>query len=137
MQEIQRCDLLSLRRALSRLGLVIAECDEDLRYVWIDNPHPDFDAGLVIGKRDDELIARKEARQIMALKREVLTTRGRVQRVLAFERSEGVRWYSISGCPLYDGAHVVGVVTVGFDVSPPNDSHSARDAPGRTRSHSR
>jgi hypothetical protein len=37
------------------MNIVPSQFDIDLRYCWIYNPHPDFEPGSVIGKRDDEL----------------------------------------------------------------------------------
>lgn len=68
MKELDRANVAGVRRALATLGAVVAEVDRELRYLWIDNPHPDFDSGALIGKRDDELIAALDAADIMSLK---------------------------------------------------------------------
>jgi hypothetical protein len=61
MKELERGNVAGVRASLSKLGAVVAEVDRELRYVWIDNPHPDFDPSRAAGKRDDELIASAEA----------------------------------------------------------------------------
>lgn len=106
------------RRALEDSGLVAARVDRDLRYVWIHNPHPDFDPSAVVGKRDDELLAPEEAAEIISLKQEVLATCTKVRRVLRFDRSDGVHYYDMSGVPLFDDSgHLVGLTTVSLDVT--------------------
>jgi hypothetical protein len=97
---------------------VVAEIDRRLRYVWIDNPHHDFDAAAVIGKRDDELIPEREAAEIMALKREAFDCREHISRVLTFPRSDGRRSYVIHAYPIRNAADKMeGLLTVGFDIS--------------------
>jgi len=95
MQEVERSNVPGIRKALSALGAVVAEVDTQLRYVWIDNPHPDFDAKSVIGKRDDDLISKTDAEEIMSLKRETLDQEVPMSRIFSFERSDGLRYYSV------------------------------------------
>ena len=123
MNSLERYEVGGLRAAMGRLGLVVAEIDLDLRYKWIDNQHPDFDAAAVIGKRDDELIPRSEADQIMSLKREVLHGLCSVNRTLAFKRSDGTHYYNIYAYPVRDSkGNIDGILTVGFDlVATPGD----------------
>lgn len=51
-EAIAKENVAAVRKALQALGLVVAEVDRNLRDVWIDNPHPDFDPRTVIGKRE-------------------------------------------------------------------------------------
>ncbi len=106
------------RRALRATGLVVARIDRDLRYVWIDNPHPDFDAAAVIGKRDYDLADDAGTQALVALKREVLDTDQRVRQEITFPMSDGERIYAVLGEPLHDRRGVViGMTTVAIDVS--------------------
>jgi hypothetical protein len=97
-------NVAKIREALRLLGLTIAQVDRELRYVWIDNPHPDFDPRTVLGKCDDELIPREEAAPLMALKREVMASGVPRTRLLAFERSDGRHYYNVSAVPIRDAA---------------------------------
>lgn len=116
---IARDNVGAVRVALRALGLVVAQVDRDLRYVWIDNPHPDFDSRLVVGKRDDELIAPEDAAGIMALKREVMASGVATTRTLDFHRSDRIYRYNISAVPLTDeSGSVIGVITAAVDVTP-------------------
>jgi hypothetical protein len=77
MTALTRREIPALRRTMKALGVVTAETDTELRYVWIENPHPDFDPESVVGKRDAELIPEGEAAGIVALKQLILAP-GRV-----------------------------------------------------------
>lgn len=114
---LERSDVPDLRRAMGILGTIVAECDHELRYVWIDSPHPDFRAQDVVGKRDDELMPPAEAAAIMSLKREILASGRPIGRVLFFDRSDGRRCYSLCGYPVRDSTgETRSVLTIGFDV---------------------
>lgn len=105
-----------MRHSLRRLGAVVAEVDRDLRYVWIDNPHPDFDAAGVIGRRDDELIPACEAEPILHFKREAWRNQAPVARTLRFQRSDGERAYTLMAYPIVDqGGQMESLLTVAFD----------------------
>ena len=120
MQEVDRSNVAGVRKALSALGAVVAEVDRQLRYVWIDNPHPDFDAKSVIGKRDDDLISKADAEELMSLKRETFDRGAPTARILAFKRSDGVRYYSLFAYPIRQASgRVDTILTVGFDMPSP------------------
>jgi hypothetical protein len=116
IKEISRADVVGLRQTMKKIGVIVAEVDHDLRYVWIENPHPDFDPAGVVGKRDDELVPPAEAAEIMGVKRAVLQQKEPVSRVLAFKRSDGWRHYSLRAYPVTSGKGCIdGVLTIGFE----------------------
>ena len=120
MKDLERSNVPGVRKALSALGAVVAEVDRQLRYVWIDNPHPDFDPEAAVGKRDDELISRADAEEIMALKQDTFTRQAPISRTLSFKRTDGLRYYSLFAYPIRDSSGKVdAVLTVGFDVPAP------------------
>jgi hypothetical protein len=120
MKDVERSNVPGVRKALSALGAVVAEVDRQLRYVWIDNPHPDFDSEATVGKRDDQLISRADAEQIMALKQDTFTRQAPISRMLSFKCSDGVRYYSLFAYPIRDSSGKVdAILTVGFDVPAP------------------
>ena len=106
------------RIAIKNAAIVPAQMDRDLRYQWIYNPHPDFDATTVIGKRDDELEDSEAVRELMALKRRVIESGRGERQTIRFERSDGVRVYDVLVEPLRD-AHgaVAGLTSSSFDVT--------------------
>lgn len=114
------------RRALHDSELVAARIDRDLRYVWIYNPHPDFEPDAVIGKRDDDLDSGPGIDALMDLKRDVIERGETVRREITFERSDGTHYYDIKGVPLRgaDGA-VTGLTTVSRDVTKRKESEQA------------
>ena len=117
MDHISRPDLGRIKKTLGDLGAVVAEVDRELRYVWIANPHPDFQASAVLGKRDDELIGAEAAQGLMELKRRTFEERRPFSQVLRFTRSEGERSYRLLTYPVIDDDdHVRSIVTVGFDL---------------------
>jgi hypothetical protein len=129
MNELERSDVPEFRKSMRTLGMVVAEVDRELRYVWIDNPHPDFDAAQVIGKRDDELTEAAEAQRIMQFKRDIFAEERPITRTIAFHRSDGVCTYAMFGYPLRDGrGRVDGVLTVGFQVTAATGATAARPA---------
>ncbi|MGJ3237434.1 MAG: PAS domain S-box protein [Anaerolineae bacterium] len=107
-----------LRLALSASGITLAQCDRDLRYIWIQNPHPDFDALSVIGKRDDELNDHAGSDQLMALKRDVLQS-GKIRETeITFALSEGDVTYSFVASPMQDTeGEIIGVTTGAVDIT--------------------
>jgi CheY-like chemotaxis protein len=119
VQEVPRTAVLGLRRRLAGLRAVVAEVDRELRYVWIDNPHPDFDPIAVVGRRDDELLPAAEAEEIISLKLEVFESGEPRSRVLGFNRSDGRVYYSMHAYPLREphGA-LEAVLTVGMPRGP-------------------
>jgi hypothetical protein len=120
MQDLERANVPGIRKALSALGAVVAEVDPQLRYVWIDNPHPDFDPEAAVGKRDDELIPKADAEEIVALKRDTFTRQAPMSRILSFKRTDGLRCYSLFAYPIRDSSGKVdAILTVGFDVPAP------------------
>jgi hypothetical protein len=67
-------DQSGLRFAISNTHAIVARVDTDLRYVWIQNPHPTFDPNEMIGKRDDELNPGTGSEKLMALKKRTLNS---------------------------------------------------------------
>ena len=104
--------------AIKSSTLVLAQTDRELRYRWIANPHPDFDATSVIGKRDDELDDTEGAKHLMALKQQVLDSAVGVREEVRFDRSDGVHVYDMTIEPLRSPAgDIVGVTTAAIDIS--------------------
>ena len=104
--------------ALKNSPVVFARINTDLGYEWIFNPHPDFDGQNVIGKRDDELDPSDGSLALMELKGQVLATGEQQRRVIAFERSNGLRTYDITATPVRDeSGQVLHLITTALDIS--------------------
>lgn len=106
------------RLALRSASLVAARVDRQLRYEWIHNPHPDFDAAAAIGKRDDELDSSPEMKRFVEFKQSVLDSGVERRAEFTFSRSDGARTYEVIAQPVRasTGA-VVGLTTMAMDVS--------------------
>ena len=98
--------------------IVMAIADRELRYVWIENPHEDFDADAVIGKRDDELADTEGNRQLMQLKRQVIEQEKGARTEITFPLLEGPVTYDVTAEPLRDpDGRVIGVTTASLDIT--------------------
>ncbi len=107
----------NLRRALKFVGMVVAEVDKELRYRWIENPHPDFDPAMVVGKRDDELTTPEDAMAIMLLKRSAFAAGAPMSKTIVFQRADGTRPYTIFAYPIIERTGAIeALFTVGVPV---------------------
>jgi PAS domain S-box-containing protein len=100
------------------MNIVPSQFDIDLRYCWIYNPHPDFEPGSVIGKRDDELDNSTGAKCLVQLKRQVIESGVGVCREISLERSNGTRTYNFMVEPLHDvNGSIIGGTSSAYDIT--------------------
>lgn len=98
--------------------MIIAHCNEELKYTWIFNPHPDFDPDSSIGKRDDELAMNQGILELMELKRTVIKKGIKIKKKICFPLSDGTHCYYVFGEPLLnDKEDIIGAVTASMDVT--------------------
>ncbi|QTC41814.1 helix-turn-helix domain-containing protein [Bacillus sp. V3] len=88
--------------ALQDAPMIVAHFNLNLEYTWIFNPHPDFDAVSVIGMNDVELEDNPGTRQLMELKREVITECMPIRKTILFPMSDGLYTYDVSCHPLFN-----------------------------------
>lgn len=99
-------------------GMIVAQIDTELRYVWLYNPWPEFTSEDVIGKRDDELASHEGVEETMALKREVLATGVGKRQKITYNPEAGSLTYDVLAEPLYDAAgELIGLTTIGLDLT--------------------
>ncbi len=60
------------RVAINKSPIIVWSQDKDLRYTWIYNPNPGFDAEEVIGKTDEEMLPAEEAARLTEIKKRSL-----------------------------------------------------------------
>ncbi len=107
-----------LQLVLKNASVIVASADCDLRYIWIYNPHPDFDPNTVIGKRDDEVIQNAGTQALMQLKQQVINTGLDAQADIIFPLSSGAITYTVKAQPLCSAeGEIIGVSTVAFDIT--------------------
>lgn len=106
------------RISVKNTKFVLSQFDSNLRYTWIYNPHPDFDAPFIIGKHSDELENSDEMQRFTALKRQVLKSGKGVHEEISFSRSDGVHTYDTIIEPFYDDTgDVIGGTTSALDIT--------------------
>jgi two-component system sensor histidine kinase/response regulator len=123
------------RLTLRHSAIIVAACDRELRYTWICNPHPAFDAREIIGKRDDELAPRESLADLIRMKEEVLASGRGVHRTISVTVGTEVKHYDITAEPLRDetGA-VVGVTTAAADITSLRELERAASAASHAKS---
>ena len=99
-------------------SIIVSITNRELRYVWIQNSHPDFDPEAVIGKRDDELADNEGTQQLMQLKQQVIEREVGTRTEITFLLSTGSLTYDVTAEPLRDtSGRVIGVTTVALDIT--------------------
>jgi PAS domain S-box-containing protein len=106
------------RVAIRPTFMILAQTDLNARYIWIHNPHPDFDPGEVLGKTDIELADNDGARTLYQSKLSVISTGMGLQIEISFPLSDGSRVYDVVIEPLHtlDGK-ILGVTTSSYDIT--------------------
>jgi PAS domain S-box-containing protein len=106
------------RISVKNTRFVLSQFDSNLRYTWIYNPHPDFDASSLIGKRGDEQKYSDEMRRFVALKRQVLESGKGIREEISFNRSDGVHTYDTIIEPIYnDIGYIIGGTVSALDIT--------------------
>ena len=116
--------------AIAGSDIILAHCDTDLKYTWIYNPDPHFDARAAIGHRDDELSPPEWVAELTDLKRETVEQGREQSRTVEVVVAGEPQYYSVHARPLHgpDGA-VIGAATAATKVTGPiRSERSAREA---------
>jgi signal transduction histidine kinase len=114
------------RTALKHSPIIFAKVDDELRYEWIHNPHPDFDPTSVVGKRDDEIDSGPGVQHLMNLKRRTLESGRQIREEIVFERSDGLNIYDVTVTPLREGGGeaVTGLITASLNITERKEAQS-------------
>lgn len=118
VQEALRLSEERLRVAIKNSKIIVHTTDRDLRYTWIENPHPSFKPEEIVGKRDDELLPPEVAAPLLRMKQQTLDSgvgcRGEFEVVLAGRRCV----YDVTIEPLrdLDGA-VIGLACAAMEIT--------------------
>jgi two-component system CheB/CheR fusion protein len=116
--ELLRANTERLRVALNSTAMVLFTQDTGLRYTWIANPNPGFNAEQVIGKTDAELLSSVEAASLTALKQQVLQSGRGVRQNVQMTIEGRACVYDLTIEPLRNEAGtVVGLTCASLDVT--------------------
>ncbi|MFY8148910.1 MAG: response regulator [Prochlorococcaceae cyanobacterium] len=96
---------------------VCALCDTNLRYTWINDPHPDFSVEGYLGKTDLEISANPGMLELYALKQEALTTGRTTEKDILFPLQNTHLLYHVSAAPMHDLlGELLGGKTISFAI---------------------
>lgn len=118
----------TLRVALKHIPVVVWQQDEQLRYRWIYNSQLGYRNELVVGRRNIDLLERREeAKRIDAVKLEVLDS-GVGRRVEVPVTREGrTFYYDLTIEPLWEDGRVAGITCAAYDVTLHREAEAERE----------
>ncbi|HEX2134836.1 MAG TPA: PAS domain S-box protein [Microvirga sp.] len=107
-----------LNAALHRASIVVCTCDLDLKYTWLANSFPGLAAGDMIGRRDDELLPRESAAQLIAFKSGVLASGRAASIEVPFCQDRETLFYEVRAEPLLGTrGETTGLLLLAIDVT--------------------
>lgn len=109
--------MLGFRRCLAQWPVVLAVSDRAARYVWIYGPYFNCDSSDPIGKTDVELADNPGTHALFELKQRVLAAEQSFVEEIEVIFGGQPRVYEITASPLHEDGVLVGVSTVGLDVT--------------------
>jgi two-component system CheB/CheR fusion protein len=111
-----------LRFALNTASISVFNQDANLRYTWIHNPDPGFQAKEVIGKTDADLLPKHEAAALTAIKQQVLESGKSARQAVQTTIAGKTLVYDLTVEPLQDSAGViVGITGASQDLTETKD----------------
>ncbi len=114
--------------ALKGAPIVVSNQDRHLRYTWMHNPSARFDPARVIGRRDSELMEdENDARQIEALKQQVLETGTGLRRAVQWRERGEMRHFDLTIEPVRDAlGTTTGITCAQIDLTERIQEEAAR-----------
>ena len=105
-------------RLVLKAPIVLFTQDRDLRFTWVYNPTPGFEADGLIGKTDAEVAPPDQAAAPIALKRQVLETGKAARREIAVSMAGKTSWQDLHVEPHRDASgEVIGVTCITIDIT--------------------
>jgi PAS domain S-box-containing protein len=111
--------------ALAASGVAMFEQDRELRYTWIHNPTLGLSAQQVLGRRDSDVLERREeGLHLESIKRRAMLERRRVVEEVCMHSQGQPSWWRLTIEPTFDrtGA-VTGVTCAAYDITPVRQQH--------------
>lgn len=116
-EEILR-GMKNIELALAKSSIVAFNQDLDLRYTWIQNPHPEFEPHTVLGKTDLELLSIDDAYRLMKIKNQVIETGIGIKEEVQLTIQSSVVSYDLSIAPVFnDTGKVIGIAGLSTDIT--------------------
>ena len=107
-----------LLAAINQLPIVVWNQDMDLRYTWIHNPHPAFNAADTIAKQDEDLLPPEDAANLVRIKRKVLDTGVGVREKVRTTIEGQHYYYDLTVEPLLEShSRIIGISCASMQIS--------------------
>lgn len=103
--------------SLAGTGVTVFSQDRNLVYTWIYNPRLNYGQHEVVGRTDGELMPPEAARELTAVKRQVLETGRSASKEIRVPGEGGDLWFKLHVDPRVSGGVVDGVVCAAFDIT--------------------
>jgi PAS domain S-box-containing protein/putative nucleotidyltransferase with HDIG domain len=112
--------------ALKNSPVVVFQQDRELRYEWIHNPNPGFEAKEVIGKTDYDLLPYDEANQLAQIKRRVIESGKGTQQIVRITINGRAYHYNLTIEPIQNTTgKCIGVTCSSVDITDIVEAHDA------------
>jgi PAS domain S-box-containing protein len=100
-------------------GVTLFHQDADLRYTWIQNPIPGYDADFLLGKTDTEIPHLiDDPATLIAAKRQVVRTGQRATVEVPYTRGHTTSWHYVTLEPARDAhGHITGLYGASVDIT--------------------
>lgn len=103
---------------LRKAPVFVSNQDRDVRYTWVRNPPPGYDAAAMLGKTDRDVFPQPMAELLSSIKAKTLATREHGRMELEIAGKDSSRWYEIGVDPMIGSDDKVsGITTAAIDIT--------------------
>jgi PAS domain S-box-containing protein len=103
--------------SLAGTGVTVFSQDRNLVYTWIYNPRLNYGHDDIVGRTDADIMPPEAARELTAVKRQVLETGRSASKEVRIPGERGDLWFKLHVDPQVSGGVVEGVVCAAIDVT--------------------
>jgi PAS domain S-box-containing protein len=103
--------------SLAGTGVTVFSQDRNLVYTWLYNPRLNHSHDEVVGRTDDDIMPPEAARELTAIKRQVIETGRSVSREIRVPGEGGELWFKLRVDPRVSGGVIDGVVCAAIDIT--------------------
>jgi signal transduction histidine kinase/DNA-binding response OmpR family regulator len=106
------------RSSLQNSKTTVSNQDLDLKYSWVYNSYLNLEDDQVIGKTDKEIFSEDDANTLIELKRIVLRTKEKINRIIKLKVDEKVSYKDITCEPILKNRdEVIGIASISTDIT--------------------